>query len=68
MSKEKPSQSQRREIVLYEEPRTAVVPNKVLAKFGILEEQQAPPFRIVKIVGEKRKRIAIGMAGDSEVG
>ena len=68
MPKEKPSQSQRREIVLYEEPRDAVVPNKVLAKLGIVEQQVPPPFRIVKIVGEKRKRIATGMAGDSEVG
>ena len=68
MPKEKLPQSQRREIVLYEEPRDAVIPSKALAKLGIVEEQVAPPFRIVKIIGEKRKRIATGMAGDSQVG
>lgn len=68
MSKEKPIQALRREIVLYEEPQLSAVSDRVVAMLGLSEQPVVSPFGIVKVLGEKRKKIAMGMAGDAQVG
>lgn len=68
MSKEKPIPALRREIVLYEEPQLPPFSDRVIAMLRLSEQPVVPPFRIVKVLGEKRKKIAMGMAGDAQVG